>query len=97
MWGEGQVCEKYQLSLFDIFAKKWGWSKEGGGKKTKIVMHLKQKPTAKLNNGLFGFVKVQKNPMVQDSYSRRFMSVDLLSHSFKQKVSISLSGRWSYF
>lgn len=60
MWGEGQVCEKYQLSLFDIFAKKWGWSKEGGGKKTKIVMHLKQKPTAKLNNGLFGFVKVQK-------------------------------------
>lgn len=67
------------------------------GKKTKIVMHLKQKPIAKLNNGLFGFVKVQKNPMVQDSYSRRFMSVDLLSHSFKQKVSISLSGAEATF
>lgn len=84
------------LQLSYIFAKKkkkWGWSKDGEGKK-KVLMHLRQKPTVKLINDLFGVFKVQKkNPMVQDNLSGCFMGVALLLHSFKQKVGIPPPGR----
>lgn len=88
MWGRGE----HQFSLFSFLIslqKKMDGSKDKTGKEKKVLVHLRQKPIVKLNNDLFGVFKVQnKNPMVQDNLSGCFMSVDLLLHSFKQKVGV---------
>lgn len=53
-------------------------------------MHLRQKPTVKLINDLFGVFKVQKKKIL---WFRLFYGCSLLLHSFKQKVGIPPLGR----
>lgn len=60
-WGRGEISSPSSAFLYlcKKKKKKWGGSKDGEGKK-KVLMHLRQKPTVKLINDLFGVFKVQK-------------------------------------